>query len=76
MNGGVEFIYINLHILPNYIIFCSQSDGVCVRCIQVQFLEYITVDNLDMDERAGIPRRLFTGTHLWKGVEKGRSIAK
>jgi len=41
-------------------------------------LEYITVDNLDMDERASIARRLFTGTHLWKGVKKkgGRSIAK
>jgi len=23
MNGGVEFIYINLHILHNYIIFLS-----------------------------------------------------
>jgi len=76
MNGRVEFIYINLHILRNYIIFCSQSDGVCVRCIQVQFLEYITVDNLDMDERAGIPRRLFTGTHLWKGVKKGEGASQ
>lgn len=76
MNGRVEFIYINLHILRNYIIFCSQSNGVCVRYMQVQFLEYITVDNLDMDERTGMPRRLFTGTHLWKGVIKGRSIAK
>jgi hypothetical protein len=33
-------------------------------------LEYITVDNLDMDERAAIPHRLFTRTHLWKGVKR------